>query len=85
MRIGGGLASHNWPGGGGGSFVEMTIIAAMLVHGMLIYSRGAVSGQPYLHFGAVSRKAPDKELYRERCLKLGENIATKAKQLFPRP
>ncbi len=56
----------------------MTIIAAMLVHGMLIYSRGAVSGQPYLHFGAVSRKAPDKELYRERCLKLGENIATKA-------
>jgi NAD(P)H dehydrogenase (quinone) len=81
-KLGGVFASQNWPGGGGGSFVEMTMIAAMLVHGMLIYSGGTVSGQPYLHFGAVSRKAPDEDLYRQRCLKLGQNIATKAKQLF---
>jgi len=84
-KLGGVFASQNWPGGGGASFVEMTMIAAMLVHGMLIYSGGAVSGQPYLHFGAVSHKAPDKDLYRERCLKLGQNIATKARQLFAGP
>ena len=39
-------------------------------------------GKPYLHFGAVSRRAPDEDLYRERCLKLGENIARKAAKLF---
>ncbi len=84
-KLGGVFASQNWPGGGGGSFVEMTMIAAMLVHGMLIYSGGTVSGQPYLHFGAVSRKAPDEDLYRQRCLKLGQNIATKARELFAGP
>ena len=82
-KLGGVFASQNWPGGGGGSFAEMTIIAAMLVHGMLIYSGGISEGLPYLHFGAVCEKAPDKELYRLRCIKLGENIAGKAVELFP--
>ncbi len=75
-------ASQNWPGGGGADFAEMTMIAGMLVRGMLIYSGGITRGAPYLHFGAVSQKAPA-GLYAERCLKLGENIATKAKELFP--
>ena len=70
------------PGGGGASFAEMTMISGMLVHGMLIYSGGISQGQPYLHFGAVSHRAPDEDLYRERCLKLGENIARKAVELF---
>ena len=81
-KLGGVFASQNWPGGGGASFAEMTIIAAMLVHGMLIYSGGIAVGTPYLHFGAVSRRAPEETLYRDRCVKLGENIATKAIELF---
>jgi NAD(P)H dehydrogenase (quinone) len=81
-KLGGVFASQNWPGGGGGSFAELTIIAGMLVRGMLVYSGGITEGQPYLHFGAVSCRAPEEELYRERCLKLGENIARKAMELF---
>ena len=81
-KLGGVFASQNWPRGGGGSFAEMTVIAGMLVHGMLIYSGGVAEGMPYLHFGAVARKAPEEKLYRDRCLKLGENIAKKAVELF---
>ena len=81
-KLGGVFASQNWPGGGGASFAEMTMIAGMLVRGMLIYSGGIAEGRPYLHFGAVSRRAPEEELYRERCLKLGENIARKAAELY---
>lgn len=81
-KLGGVFASQNWPGGGGASFAEMTMIAGMLVLGMLIYSGGIAEGMPYLHFGAVSRKAPDEDLYRDRCLKLGENITKKAMGLF---
>ena len=81
-KLGGVFASQNWPGGGGASFSEMTVIAAMLVHGMLIYSGGISEGQPYLHFGAVSSRAPDDDLYRSRCIKLGRNVASKARELF---
>lgn len=81
-KLAGVFASQNWPGGGGASFAEMTMIAALLVHGMLIYSGGIAAGAPYLHFGAVSCKAPDETLSRDRCLKLGANIASKAKELF---
>lgn len=81
-KLAGVFASQNWPGGGGASFAEMTIIAACLVHGMLIYSGGIAEGLPYLHFGAVSSRAPDEDLFRERCLKLGQNLARKAVELF---
>jgi len=81
-KLGAVFVSQNWPGGGGGSFAEMTIIAALLVHGMLVYSGGISQGMPFLHFGAVSAKAPRDELYRDRCLKLGRNVAAKAVELF---
>lgn len=81
-KLGAVFVSQNWPGGGGASFAEMTLIAGMLVHGMLVYSGGVHEGQPFLHFGAVSTRAPDEELYRRRCLKLGENVAHKAVELF---
>ena len=81
-KLGAVFASQNWPGGGGASFNELTMIAGMLVHGMLIYSGGIGVGQPYLHFGAVSCRAPEEALYRDRCLKLGENVARKAVELF---
>ncbi|MBN1640162.1 MAG: flavodoxin domain-containing protein [Anaerolineae bacterium] len=81
-KLGGVFVSQNWPGGGGASFAEMTMIAGMLVRGMLVYSGGIAEGRPYLHFGAVSQRAPEDALYRARCLKLGENIARKAIVLF---
>ncbi len=85
-KLAGVFVSQNWPGGGGASFAEMTLIAALLVLGMLVYAGGIAEGLPYLHFGAVSCKAPDDNLYRDRCLKLGANIARKARDLFgPRP
>ena len=80
-KLGGVFASQNWPGGGGADFTEMTLIAGMLVRGMMIYSGGIAQGQPFLHFGAVSEKEP-KGIYEKRCIKLGENIANKSKELW---
>ena len=82
-KLGGVFASQNWPGGGGADLAEIGMIAGMLVHGMLIYSGGITLGKPYLHFGAVSERAPE-GLYADRCIKLGENIAAKAVELFGR-
>lgn len=82
-KLGGVFASQAFPAGGGGSFAEMTMIAAMLVKGMLVYSGGAGAKPAGLHFGAVSVKAPDsEEVYCERCLTLGKGIAEKAMELF---
>ena len=81
-KLGGVFVSQNWPGGGGADFAEITMIAGMLVSGMLIYSGGIREGSPFLHFGAVSCKAPDEKLYIDRCLKLGTNIAKKALEIF---
>ena len=80
-KLGGVFASQNWPGGGGADLAEVTLIAGMLVHGMLVYSGGITQGAPFLHFGAVSTRAPE-GLYAERCVKLGENIARKAVEIF---
>lgn len=81
-KLGGVFVSQNWPGGGGASFAEISIIATMLVRGMLIYSGGLSVGEPPLHFGAVSHRAPEDDLNRSRCVKLGENIALKVAELF---
>ena len=81
-KLGGVFASQNWPGGGGASFAEMTLIAGLLVRGMMVYSGGITEGAPFLHFGAVSARAPQDELYVKRCRKLGENIATRARELY---
>lgn len=81
-KLAGFFASQNWPGGGGGSLAEMTMIAGALVRGMLVYSGGIAQGMPYLHLGAVSCRAPEDRLYRERCLQLGRIITLKALELF---
>ena len=80
-KLGACFASQNWPGGGGADVAELSIIAGMLVRGMLVYSGGITLGEPFLHFGAVSARAPE-GLYAERCEKLGENVARKALELF---
>ncbi len=79
-KLGGVFVTQNWPGGGGGSFAEMTMIAGMLVRGMLIYSGGITVGYPPVHFGAVACKTPQ-GIDQERAVKLGQNIATKAIEL----
>lgn len=80
-KLGAAFASQNWPGGGGADLAEINILAGMLVRGMLVYSGGITCGQPYLHFGAVSARAPE-GLFAQRCSKLGENVAKKALELF---
>lgn len=75
------FTSQNWPGGGGGSFVEMTIIAGILVRGGIVYAGGITHGSPPIHFGSVSHQSP-KGIDAERAVKLGENIAAKAAELF---
>jgi NAD(P)H dehydrogenase (quinone) len=84
-KLAGVFASQNWPGGGGASFAEMTIIAGLLVLGMMVYSGGIAVGPPYLHFGAVSTRAPEDDFYRQRCIKLGKNIAAKAVEIYGAP
>ena len=84
-KLAGVFASQNWPGGGGASFAEMSIIAGLLVLGMMVYSGGIAVGPPYLHFGAVSTRAPEDEFYRQRCIKLGKNIAAKALEIYGAP
>ena len=79
-KIGSAFISQN-QSGGGGSFAVMSIIAAELIHGMMIYSGGMTCGRPFTHFGSISTKAPiDND--KDACLKLGENIANKVLELF---
>jgi len=81
-KLAGFFTSQNWPGGGGGSIAELTMVAAALVRGMLVYSGGITQGYPYLHLGAVSTRSPEESLYRERCQQLGRVITRKAMELF---
>ncbi len=81
-KLAGFFASQNWPGGGGASVAELMMIAGALVRGMLVYSGGIAEGKPYLHLGAVSARAPEQDLYRQRCLHLGQVITRKALELF---
>lgn len=75
------FCTQNWPGGGGGSFVEMTIIAGILIRGGLVYAGGITHGMPPIHFGAVATRSPE-GIDAERARKLGQNIAEKAQELF---
>jgi NAD(P)H dehydrogenase (quinone) len=80
-KLGAAFASAGWQGGGGYEFAEMTLIAGMLIRGMMIYSGGVVTGMPPTHFGAVSAGAP-KQFDADRCVKLGANIAKKVNELW---
>lgn len=79
-KLGGVFVSQRYPAGGGDAFGEMVIIGSMLAKGMMVYS-GGVAGRPDgLHFGAVSVGAPE-GIYADRCLRLGEVIATQALEM----
>lgn len=84
-KLGGVFVSQNQPGGGGASFAAMSIIAELLVCGMLVYSSGAAFGAPILHFGAIAQKSPEKNsLDYTRCEEFGKRITEKAYELFPK-
>ena len=61
---------------------DVAAVNGLLLEQGLVYSGGITQGHPYLHLGAVSARAPEDSLYRERCLQLGRIIARKALELF---
>ncbi len=82
-KLGGVFISQNQPGGGGASFAAMSLIAELLVCGMLVYSSGISFGEPIIHFGAISQRKPlTGSLAHERCLKFGERITQKGFDIF---
>jgi hypothetical protein len=74
-KLGAVFIPQNQPGGGEASFAVISIISELRVCGMLVYSSGIAEGNPILHFGAISQKAPtENTLDYDRCLKLGTGI-----------
>lgn len=79
-KLGGVFATENHFGGGA-DLGEMSMIAAMLVRGMLIYSAGTSKGLPYTHFGAIALKNGTDE-QRQRAKIFGTRLAEKAIEIF---
>lgn len=79
-KLGGVFATANYIGGGA-EVAELTMIAALLLRGMLVYSAGFTSGNPLTHLGAVAIQSGD-DAQRERARIFGERMAQKAKELF---
>lgn len=67
--------------GGGADFAELSLIGCLLVRGMIVYSGGAMNGDPFTHLGAVAIKDGD-EYQVERAKIFAQRIAKKALQLF---
>lgn len=79
-KLGAVFATANYIGGGA-EVAEISMIAEMLVKGMLVYSSGVAEGQPFIHYGAVCIKDGD-DGQKERAKVFGERIARKAAELF---
>lgn len=79
-KLGGVFATANYVGGGS-EIAELTMIAALLLRGMLVYSAGFTCGNPLTHLGAVAIQSGD-DAQRERAKIFGERMAQKAKELF---
>lgn len=79
-KLGAVFATANYIGGGA-EVAEISMIAEMLVKGMLVYSSGVAEGQPFIHYGAVCIKDGD-DGQKERAKIFGERIARKAAELF---
>lgn len=67
--------------GGGADLAELSLIGCLLVRGMIVYSAGAMNGDPLTHLGAVAIKDGD-EYQVERARIFAQRIAQKAMQLF---
>lgn len=67
---------------GGADIAIQSLLAHMMVKGMLVYSSGGACGAPYIHLGAVALKESfdaSKPMFRV----FGERVARKARELFP--
>ncbi len=60
----------------------MDIPAVLPVRGMLVCPGGMTGSDPALHFGAVSWRAPEVDLYVQRRISLGETVAKKSIEIF---
>ncbi len=79
-KIGAAFATADYAQGGADVAVQ-NIIGHMLVKGMLVYSSGSASGQPFIHLGAVALKE-NFEQSKEQFRIFGKRIAEKAAELF---
>ncbi len=77
-KLGGIFITENFIGGGA-DFAEITLIACLLVRGMLVYSGG--TQQVPTHFGAVLIKGGD-ELQINKAKVFAQKFANKALELF---
>lgn len=79
-KLGGVFVTENHLGGGG-DIAELSLVGCMLVRSMLVYSGGAIEGNPPTHFGAVVQKGGD-DSQLERAKVFGQRIAQKTHELF---
>jgi len=75
-RIGGAFASAGMMGGGGETTI-MSIVQAMLVHGMVVIGDARMQ-----HYGPLSIGKPDGNVI-ETCTKYGQKIAQLVKKAYP--
>jgi len=75
-QVGGAFTSSGCIGGGNETTI-LSILTAMLIHGMVI--QGASDED---HYGPVAIEAPDKRA-KENCLALGQRVARLVKKLYP--
>jgi len=74
-KVGGAFTSSGCIGGGNETTI-LSILTAMLIHGMVI--RGTSDDD---HYGPVAIEAPDKRA-KENCLALGQRVARLVKKLY---
>lgn len=74
-KVGGAFTSSGCIGGGNETTI-LSILTAMLIHGMVI--QGASDDD---HYGPVAIEAPDKRA-KENCLALGQRVAKLVKKLY---
>ena len=84
-KLGGAFATAQYAHGGD-ELVIQTILAHMLVSGMVIYSGGGSKGQPVIHLGPVAiATAGNEEMlkpYEDTFRIYGQRMAEKAMELF---
>jgi len=78
-KLGSAFATENYIGGGADT-AELSILGCLLVHGMVVYTGGAMES-PATHFGAVAIGAGTDDQV-ERAKAFMGKIARKAKELF---
>lgn len=79
-KLGGAFATANYIHGGGEIAIQ-TILAHMMVLGMLVYSGGGAQGEPVIHLGPVAIGGKLDE-FRDSFALYGERMAKKAVELF---